>query len=261
MSITTAIKLKPDTRIPVLCYHRVLDRDQHAPEGSAQLGGGYGHTWSDQFAEHLHVMTRFGMTAITHEDLIDVMDGKKQLPSHPVLIDFDDNRMAVYTTAWPMMRELGFAGTVFAITELADGCELEHMGSTAEFPAMSWTQLRDLQDVGWAIGGHTKSHYWLKELKEEKGLDEVENEVALGKKRTEEQMGRSIRSFAYPGGSFDDDVERVVKQYFQSARDWHLQLPVPYITHATNRYQLPSANINWQTDLGALADWLRPEIA
>ena len=245
----------------MLCYHRVLDRDQYAPEGSPQMGGGYGHTWSDQFANHLRVMTKFGMTTITHENLIDAMNGEKQLPPHPVLIDFDDNRMAVYTTAWPMMRELGFTGTVFTITELADGCELEHMGSTADFPAMSWTELRKLQDAGWAIGGHTKSHYWLKELKKEKGLEEVEKEVAVGKRRTEEQMERPIRSFAYPGGSLDDDVERVVKQYFQSARGWHLELPVPYVMHATNRYQLPSANINWQTDLGALTDWLRPNVA
>ncbi len=253
-------RLNADSAIPVLCYHRVLEREQNAPEGSAHLGGGYGHTWSDQFAEHLRVMVDLGMTAINHEVLIDALDGTKPLPPRPVLLDFDDNRLAIYRTAWPMMREHGFVGTVFAITDLADGLELPHMGARADFPPMGWKHLRELHEAGWAVGGHTQRHFWLEPLKAEKGVGEVEREVVLGRQRAEEQMGVPIRSFAYPGGSFDDEIEGIVMRTFSSARLWHLSLPTDYVTSETNRYRLPSVNINFETNIDALAGWLRGSV-
>lgn len=248
-----ANKLSPDAQVPVLCYHRVLERGEPAPTPSMDFCT---HTWSDQFARHLDIMADMQMTTINHEDLIDAMEGSRPLPPRPVMLDFDDNRMATFKTAWPLMREHGFVGTVFVITDLADGLELPHLGTRADFPAMGWRHLRELQAAGWAIGGHTRSHFWLKDLKEEKGLAEVEKEVAIGRQRTEAQMGRPIRSFAYPGGSYDEQVEGVVMGCFRTARLWHLEVPTAYVTPETDPYRLPSANINCATDITALTEWL-----
>jgi peptidoglycan/xylan/chitin deacetylase (PgdA/CDA1 family) len=61
---------------------------------------------------------------------------------------------------------------------------------------LSWEQVRELQQNGVLIGGHSLSHPVLAEL----GADELKAEVAGCKVRIEERTGCAIRHFAYPYG-------------------------------------------------------------
>jgi len=261
-------------RIPVLCYHRVLPEGQPSPPSSA---GFVGHTGTVKFREQMAFLAANGMQAITHEDLIDGLNGRKELPARPVMIDFDDTRLAVLENAWPIMKEFGFAGTEFVISDVADHVELPHMGSLKDFPPMGWKELRTLMDDGWCMGGHTKSHFWLKEMCEEKGIEAVEHEVEAGKRRIEEMLNRPARAFAYPGGTSNDEVEQVVKRHFESARLWYLgaqeiervvernvesarmavsDLSVDYVTEDTDIYRIPCANISCRTEKDVFEKWI-----
>lgn len=241
-------------RIPILCYHRVLRDGQSSP---STISGFPGHVEAKQFRANMEILARNNMHTITHDDLIGWLKGKKQLPAHPVMIDFDDNRMAVFQNAWPIMEEFGFVGTVFVVSDLADGITHPHLGSLRDFPAMGWRDLKTLMDSGWCMGGHTQSHRWLKEFCKEQGIKAVEQEVASGKARMEQMLHQDIRAFAYPGGNWSDEVEQIVKAYFESARHWLLNLPVDYVTQHTNIYRLPCSNIHYVTDKRTLEDWIR----
>ena len=241
-------------QIPILCYHRVL-LDGETPPPTAS--GYSGHVKVSQFRAHMKMLAHHQMQTITHDDLIDGLKGRKAFPTRPVMIDFDDNRMAAFQNARATMAESGFVGTVFVVSDLADGITHPHLGSLEDFPAMGWGELRTLMDSGWCVGGHTKSHRWLKELCESAGPAAVESELAEGTARTQEMLHANIRAFAYPAGSWSDEVETVVKRHFESARHWSLTLPADYVTPETDIHRLPCANVDDCTDTKALEQWIR----
>jgi peptidoglycan/xylan/chitin deacetylase (PgdA/CDA1 family) len=60
---------------------------------------------------------------------------------------FDDGTEDTYTVVFPIMRALGIRGTVAIISSLV---------GTAGY--MTWDQIRELRDAGWAIINHTHTH-------------------------------------------------------------------------------------------------------
>lgn len=60
---------------------------------------------------------------------------------------FDDNRDSQYTTAYPIMRQFGFKGSVFVIKDKVD---------TAGY--MTSAQMQELHNNGWDMCNHTTTH-------------------------------------------------------------------------------------------------------
>ena len=61
----------------------------------------------------------------------------------------------------------------------------------------------------------------------------------------EEQLGVTIRHFAYPNGLWDDRVEILVKQVYKSARHFKCYGHADYITNETDLFRLPTMNVNY----------------
>lgn len=73
---------------------------------------------------------------------------------------------------------------------------------------MRWDEIRGLADEGHEIGGHSVSHALLPQL----GDDELEAELEGCKATLEAQLGRKVRSFAYPNGDHDDRVASATRR-------------------------------------------------
>ncbi|HMQ34077.1 MAG TPA: polysaccharide deacetylase family protein [Chloroflexaceae bacterium] len=73
---------------------------------------------------------------------------------------------------------------------------------------LGWAALRELAREGVTLGAHTRTHPLLGRTP----LDEVRAEVAGSLRDLEREIGHVHPTFAYPSGSWTDDVERVLEQ-------------------------------------------------
>jgi len=179
--------------------------------------------------------------------MADWLDHGQELPARPVAIDFDDNRLNVLENALPIMRDYGFAGTVFVITELASGVEI----GMNQYPALEWDDLAGLIEAGWGIEAHTKTHVtfgstYAPPRDEAHMIDELGGAQAV----LREKFGVPADHFAYPTGTSDQEAERWVRKFYRTARLWQEERrpppaePYEYVTGQTDAYRLNGININ-----------------
>jgi len=227
-------------RVPILCYHRV-HRVEDAPAVPEE--GYCGHVVVEAFRRQMEALAERGFRTATHRELAGWLLDGEALPERTALIDFDDNRLNVYENAFGIMRELGFTGTVFVISQLAAGVDLGDMSHP--YPAMGWEELEVLANAGWTMGAHTRTHVELDKLiAEEDGRARCEREIAGSREEIEGRLGGPVEWFAYPVGLWTEEVEGIVKGSFRTARHWSEKGEAVYNTRATNPYRLGANNIN-----------------
>ncbi len=87
---------------------------------------------------------------------------------------------------------------------------------------MEWSQVREMSAAGIEFGAHTVTHPLLPYEDDAT----VAYELSAGKEKIEEVLGKKVRAFAYPNGSWDERVRRYVQQAgytvaFTTDRGWH----------------------------------------
>ena len=94
-----------------------------------------------------------------------------------------------------------------AIGELANilGVELP-INAPEKFAPCTWQQLREMQEWGVEIGGHTVTHPSLGQVT----VDKAEYEIKQGLLTMNQQLGERDRSFCYPNGQ-PTDYNDVIK--------------------------------------------------
>jgi peptidoglycan/xylan/chitin deacetylase (PgdA/CDA1 family) len=88
-----------------------------------------------------------------------------------------------------------------------------------ELTCMTWDQLAELEDAGWEVGSHTRSHPRLSQVGDDAALAD---ELAGSKRVCEERLGRECEAIAYPYGDHD---ERVVEAAGRAGYRYGLTLP------------------------------------
>jgi len=106
--------------LTVLNYHRIddpyrKDFDSFKPNVSAT---------PDDFNHQMDYLAKW-FNVISMRDVLQWLDGKKELPPYAALITFDDGYLDNYTFAYPILRAHHFPGLIFLTTE--------HIGTDAAF--------------------------------------------------------------------------------------------------------------------------------
>jgi peptidoglycan/xylan/chitin deacetylase (PgdA/CDA1 family) len=184
-----------------LCYHAV------SPTFPAHLS-----VRPEALRAQLGVLARRGYRGVTLTDAVKAThDGRR------VAVTFDDAFASVAELARPILDELGWPGTVYAVSDFAaDGRPLawdgvEHWARTEhadELRSLDWPALRDLAAAGWEVGSHTRTHPRLTTL-DDPTLDE---ELTTSKAAIEEALGRPCVSIAYPYGDVDARVVQAARR-------------------------------------------------
>jgi peptidoglycan/xylan/chitin deacetylase (PgdA/CDA1 family) len=121
------------------------------------------------------------------------------LPARAVVVTFDDGFRSVLR-AKPILEELGFPATVFAVTSFVDSGEpLRWPGLEQSEESLGWSELELLRDAGWEVGSHTATHPLLPDLDDA----ELERELADSRATIQKRLG-SCETLAYPYGRADE---------------------------------------------------------
>jgi len=124
-----------------------------------------------------------------------------------VSFTFDDGYSSTYLDAFPILRKYGFPGVIYVINTSIYIAEAGNKGY------VTLSMLHTLENAGWEIGGHSKSHKMLTTLSDEELRDEIAESYLYLK-----DNGFSVKGMAYPYGIYDQRVIDVASDYFEYAR-------------------------------------------
>lgn len=117
---------------------------------------------------------------------------------HMLSITFDDGYKDNFDVAAPILRRYGLPATFFVSTKLIGSATVpawdEEDGFESEW--MTWSDVRELREQGFEIGGHTMNHANLAELSEE----EARREIGGCREMLAGELGENAKLFAYPFG-------------------------------------------------------------
>ena len=135
-----------------------------------------------------------------------VMDHDPSL--NQVLITFDDGYSCVNDYAAPILDEVGGVATVFAITDyVGKKNSWDYFPEDKQITHMNWPELRSLQEKGWEIGSHGKSHRRLVTMSPHNIEDELQN----SKKHIEDQLGSEVTTFCPPFNAWNSDLISMIE--------------------------------------------------
>jgi peptidoglycan/xylan/chitin deacetylase (PgdA/CDA1 family) len=159
-----------------------------------------------------------------------------------VAITFDDGFENFRESALPLLIEYGIPATVFVVTGYC-GCDNRwpsQSASAPRLPLMDWSGLKEVSAAGYEIGAHTVTHPDLTKLSAQK----VDQELLESRDRIEQQIGCTVRSFAFPYGCLNDRITQRAAKYFGRACGTRLD----YVTPASNALQLPRIDAYYLRD-------------
>ena len=152
------------------------------------------------------------------------------LPEKVVVLTFDDAVISQYTYVAKVLRDFNFGATFFV-------CEFPAKSDSEKVQYMNWEQIKELADMGFEIGNHTKNHINVTKVSQDSLLKElayIDNQCA--KFGIEKPM-----TFAYPGyGNNTQTQELLQQQGFWYARGGGSK---PYNIENDNPFLLPSYDI------------------
>lgn len=155
----------------------------------------------EAFERQLLELRRRGYRFISLADLVADLSSGKPEPHLSVVVTFDDGWMDNHECAFPVLKRLGVPATFFVTSD--------HLRKRVSAPGrMGRGELQQLVKEGFTIGTHTRSHPNLTRI----STDTAREEIAGCKADVEQALGIGVEFFAYPGGAFNRNVARLVRE-------------------------------------------------
>lgn len=163
-----------------------------------------------ELKQQLSALTDAGAVFLSQDEFL---DAKKSgdFPDKCVVISFDDVDYSVYEHAFPILKEAGIPFTLFIIAGHVGDKDFNNLKMT------TWDDLREMQKSGLAsFGSHTyKMHRFEDEtpvflLAENREIFSQDLNKSI--QTIENELGITVRSFAYPYGNTDDSTAEVIKE-------------------------------------------------
>jgi peptidoglycan/xylan/chitin deacetylase (PgdA/CDA1 family) len=145
------------------------------------------------FREHLARLRDNGFRGVSVSEALRLSDEDNR----SIAITFDDGCETDFVIAAPLLKELRFNATFYAIA-----------GRVGERGYLSRNQLRQLSDSGFEIGCHSMTHRYLDDLSDQ----QLRVEIAEAKDRLEQITGKHIAHFSCPGGRVSRAAIRIARE-------------------------------------------------
>ena len=167
------------------------------------------------FRRQMELLAENDIVGISLGQAMAAFERSGQFPARSVVLTFDDGYVSVHENALPVMKSLGFSGTVFIPTDFVglSGQQANKLNVDLDRKMMNWQELEVLKAAGFELGAHSKSHPDLTRLTPA----ELEDEIGDGKRSLEKYLGEPALSFAYPYGYYNEKVRQAAGQHFRYA--------------------------------------------
>ena len=192
--------------IPILTYHSI---DESGSVISTRPG---------VFRRQMKLLSETGWKVVALNDLVRMLPDRRPISEKTAVLTFDDGFQNFYTEAFPVLQEYGFKATVFLVTTYVgqhNFWENKEDGSTG-MPLgqlLSWDEIKELSGRGVDFGAHSLSHPDLTKIP----LEKATREIIESKTVIEQHLGTRVATFAYPYGSFNEQIKEIVKDNFAAA--------------------------------------------
>jgi peptidoglycan/xylan/chitin deacetylase (PgdA/CDA1 family) len=181
--------------VPILCYHNLGE----AAKGRLVLA-------VSKFEEQMRYLKANGYRVVSLREFVEFSQLGRQLPQRSVVLTFDDGYKSFKQYAYPILKELGFAATLFVYTD--------YVGAGRN--ALSWSDLRDLQAEGFDVEAHSKTHSDLRRAPGEADAQHarrMQTELGQPQDLFEKNLGRRSSVIAFPYGAWDEGVLAKAGEY------------------------------------------------
>lgn len=187
--------------VPILTFHQIAS----APD----MGTGFRSlsVAPDDFERQMAFLHTLGYQGLSMTALQPYLRGERS--GKVVGISFDDGYLNNLTHALPVLQQLGFSSTCYAISAmLGQTNSWDRLHGVPPSELMSAGQLRQWVAGGQEIGAHTRHHVRLTEVDAPTALEEI----AQCKTELEQLAGAAVNHFCYPYGQFTPDHVAMVGQ-------------------------------------------------
>jgi peptidoglycan/xylan/chitin deacetylase (PgdA/CDA1 family) len=161
------------------------------------------------------------MAACSIDDFWAWYQGERTLPESSFLITFDDGFKDLREHAAPVLRRLGWSGTVFLVSAFVgarDDWTMREDPLRPTRPLLDRYDIEAMKQDGWSFHSHSRHHYDLTTLPP----DQLADEVHGSKRELERLLGHEVGFFAYPYGRMTDTViEAVASAGYRAAFSMH----------------------------------------
>ncbi|MCR2802827.1 polysaccharide deacetylase family protein [Paenibacillus soyae] len=207
---------KEGVRIPILVYHHI-DDDPYEPNSLI--------TPPAKFEQDMEAVRAAGFNTVFITDLIDYVDGKKELPDNPLAITFDDGYYSNYEYAYPVLKELGMNATI-SIIGWSVGREEHRIPGKQFYPHFTWEQADEMDDSGVIdIQNHsydmhesdpenTTVRSGVLQMKDETNgayAEAFRTDIGGMEAMIEHKLGNEVNVFTYPFGYYSHLSEQLLK--------------------------------------------------
>ena len=203
----------PGRNLPVVMYHHITEKPGRA--------GKYVIT-ANELRRDLEKIQQSGYVTVTVRDLIDYVDGKKQLPEKIIMLTFDDGFESVRELAWPLLKEKQMCAEIFAVGSITETYSQNH-DRNVNYAYLNWDDLRELDESeefevhNHTYDMHSTNNKGRKGLSRKRGESPIDYEETLKDDLLHMQellkscSGVESLAIAYPFGSYSNETLGIVR--------------------------------------------------
>ena len=189
----------PVIGFPVLMYHKVDWKMRNDLTVSIK-----------QLEMHLKFLKENKYESISMNQLIDFLEGKRFLPSKPVLITFDDGYLNNLELAYPLLQKYQFKA-VFFIPTAYIGKEIFYDGNPTSYMSVEQLKTMDSSLIQFGLHSHLHNNY------AEINIHEIEKDLDTSLNVFNKHQIPFMPAIAYPFGARPKDkiILKQMKELFK----------------------------------------------
>jgi peptidoglycan/xylan/chitin deacetylase (PgdA/CDA1 family) len=189
-TVGNAAVARHDKPVPILMYHVIATPPAGVAFPDLFVRPG-------DFAAQMHWLAVHGYHAVTLHRVYEYWLRGTPLPSHPIVLSFDDGYLGQHTHAMPVLHKLHWPGVL--------NLKVNALKSRYTLPA--W-RVREMLAAGWELDAHTITHPDLTHVDDA----QLWHEVHGSRMQLERMFHVPVEFFCYPSGRYDARVVAAVRR-------------------------------------------------